>query len=409
MKITLGVSGGIAAYKAAELLRALQAKALDVQVVMTGGAQRFVQPLTFAALSGHPVVTDLWSVDGPPMEHIELARASDALVVAPASADTLSAFAHGRADDFLSTLYLATTAPVVLAPAMNVHMWNHVAVQSNVELLRERGARIVAPTSGALACGMTGPGRLAEIPTIVEAVLGALQRRENMTGETVLITAGGTREAIDPVRFLGNRSSGKMGYALAEAAAHRGARVILVSTPTALRPPGGCEFVPVTTAEQMQDAVLARLSEASMVVMAAAVADYRPRAVAEQKLRRSGPLTLELEPTQDILADIVARRGPGMLIIGFAAETENPLASGRDKLVRKGADAIVVNDVSRVGLGFDSDSNAATFLTRSTAIDFSPMSKRALADCILDESLLLRRPQTVVQEMETGSRFVARG
>ncbi len=409
MKVTLGVSGGIAAYKAAELLRALQAKALDVQVVMTEGAQRFVQPLTFAALSGHPVVTSLWSAEGPPMEHIELAQASDALVVAPASADTLSAFVQGRADDFLSTLYLATTAPVVIAPAMNVRMWEHPAVRANVELLRERGAAIVAPASGALACGMTGPGRLAEIPTIVEAVLGALQHSENMAGETVLITAGGTREAIDPVRFLGNRSSGKMGYALAEAAARRGARVILVSAPTALRPPAECECIPVTTAEQMSDTVLGRLPGATMVVMAAAVADYRPRAVSDQKLRRSGPLTLELEPTEDILAEIVARRRPGMLVLGFAAETENLMASARDKLVRKGADAIVLNDVSRAGLGFDSDNNAATFLTRSTAIDFPPMPKRVLADRILDEALALRRPQTLVQELETGLSVLAVG
>ncbi len=406
MKVTLGVTGGIAAYKAAELVRALQAKALDVQVVMTAGAQRFVQPLTFAALSGHRVITSLWSDQAadeaagrsPAMEHIELAQATDALVVAPASADTLARLAGGRADDFLGSLYLATLAPVVLAPAMNMHMWQHPATQANVALLRERGATIVAPESGALACGMQGAGRLAETGVIVEAVLSVLQHSEDLTGETVLITAGGTREAVDPVRFLGNRSSGKMGYALAEAAARRGARVILISAPTALRAPAGCEMVAVTTAEQMRSAIFARLEDATVVVMSAAVADYRPRVVAGQKLRRSGPLTLELEPTEDILREIVLHRRPGMLVIGFAAETEDALASGRAKLVRKGADAIVLNDVSREGIGFDSDNNAVTFLTPSTAIDLPEMPKRMLADRILSEALGLRRPQKLMAE-----------
>ena len=406
MKITLGVTGGIAAYKAVELLRALQAKAFDVQVVMTGGAQRFVQPLTFAALSGHRVITGMWDEQAtdesaglsPAMEHIELAQSTEALVVAPATADILARLAHGRADDFLSTLYLATSAPVILAPAMNVRMWEHPATQANVALLQERGAVIVPPGSGALACGMQGAGRFAEIPAIVEAILGALHHSEDLAGETVLITAGGTREAVDPVRFLGNRSSGKMGYALAEAARRRGARVVLVSAPTALRPPSGCEFIPVTTAEQMRNATFAQLPGASMVIMSAAVADYRPRLVAEQKLRRSGPLTLELEPTADILSEIVLRRGPGVLVIGFAAETEDALASGRAKLLRKGADAIVLNDVSREGLGFDSDDNAATFLTPGTAIDLPAMPKRALAERILGEVLQLRRPQTLMAE-----------
>ncbi len=406
MKITLGVTGGIAAYKAAELLRALQAKALDVQVVMTEGAQRFVQPLTFAALSGHRVITSMWSEQAadeaagltPAMEHIELAQATDALVIAPASADTLARLAQGRADDFLSTLYLATLAPVIIAPAMNVRMWEHPATQANVALLVERGATVVPPETGALACGMQGSGRLAATSVIVEAILGVLHESEDLAGETVLITAGGTREAVDPVRFLGNRSSGKMGYALAEAARKRGARVILISAPTSLRAPAGCECIPVMTAAEMHSAVFARLAEASIVIMSAAVADYRPRSVAEQKLRRSGPLSLELEPTEDILRQIVLHRAPGMLVIGFAAETEDAMASGRAKLVRKGADAIVLNDVSREGLGFDSDNNAATFLTPTTAIDFPEMPKRALADRILGEILQLRRPQTMLSE-----------
>jgi phosphopantothenoylcysteine decarboxylase/phosphopantothenate--cysteine ligase len=414
LKITLGVTGGISAYKAVELLRALQAKALDVQVVMTEGAQRFMQPLTFAALSGHRVITGMWSEQADEeaagrtqaMEHIELAQATDALVIAPATADTLARLAHGRADDFLSTLYLATPAPVVLAPAMNVRMWEHPATQANVALLAARGAVMVAPGEGALACGMQGAGRLAEIPVIVERVLAVLHHSEDLAGETVLITAGGTREAVDPVRFLGNRSSGKMGYALAEAALRRGARVVLVSAPTALAAPSGCEVIFVTTAEQMRDAVFARLAQATVVVMSAAVADYRPRVVADQKMRRSGPITLELEPTEDILTQIVLRKEPGVLVIGFAAETEDALASGRAKLMRKGADAIVMNDVSREGIGFDSDNNAATFLTRTTAIELPEMSKRALADRILGEVLQLRRPQTLMAETGAHSLLV---
>ena len=268
MKITLGVTGGIAAYKAVELLRALQEKALDVQVVMTEGAQRFVQPLTFAALSGHSVITRLWGEQAaqetsgarPVMEHIELAQSTEALVIAPASADTIARLAHGRADDFLGTLYLATLAPVMIAPAMNVRMWEHPATQANVALLKQRGVIFVPPESGELACGMQGSGRLAAIPRIVETVLGALHHSEDLAGETVLVTAGGTREAVDPVRFVGNRSSGKMGYALAEAARRRGARVVLISGPTALQVPMGCEVIQVTTAEQMRKAVFSRLA-----------------------------------------------------------------------------------------------------------------------------------------------------
>ena len=410
MKVTVGVSGGIAAYKAAELVRALQQQALDVHVVMTEAAQQFVQPVTFAALSGHKVITSLWTLPDVPddnlssaIEHIDAAQSADALVVAPATANILAKFAHGIADDFLTTLYLATTAPVIVAPAMNVNMWNHPATQANLDTLASRNVRIVNPGSGYLACGMTGSGRLAETNEIVEAVVGVLHHRNDLAGETVLITAGGTREALDPVRFLGNRSSGKMGYALAEAAERRGARVILVSAPTALRAPLNCEVVPVTTTGEMRKAVLARIDEASIVVKAAAVADYRPRQQAEQKMKRTGPLTLELEPTEDILSEVVARRHEGQLIIGFAAETENVVAHGRDKLLRKGADAIVLNDVSREGVGFDSDRNAVTFLTLQKALDLPEMSKRELADRILDEVLGLRRPQQVMTE--TGPVF----
>ena len=404
MKVTVGVSGGVAAYKAAELVRALQRQALDVHVVMTEAAQQFVQPLTFASLTGHKVITSLWAGDSDEsnlnsaIEHIDAAQTTDALIVAPATANVLAKFAHGIADDFLTTMYLATNAPVIVAPAMNVNMWNHPATQANLALLEERGVRIVSPDSGYLACGMIGSGRLAENDAIVQAVLGILTHRNDLAGETVLITAGGTREAIDPVRFLGNRSSGKMGYALAEAAAKRGAKVILVSAPTALRPPANAEIVSVVTTEEMRAAVLSRLDEATIVIKAAAVADYRPVIQAEQKLKRTGPLTIELQPTEDILAEVVQRRRDGMLVIGFAAETENALVHGRDKLLRKGADAIVLNDVSREGVGFDSDRNAVTFLTHQTAIDLPEMSKRELADRILEEVITLRRPQKMVAE-----------
>jgi phosphopantothenoylcysteine decarboxylase/phosphopantothenate--cysteine ligase len=411
MRVTVGVSGGIAAYKAAELVRALQRQALEVHVVMTEAACRFVQPLTFAALTGHKVITSLWEDSGTGetaygasreqngIEHIGEAQWADALVVAPATANILAKFAHGIADDFLTTLYLATQAPVLVAPAMNVNMWEHPATQANLETLRQRGVRVIEPGTGDLACGMVGAGRMAEPAAIADAVLGALGRRHDLAGEVLLVTAGGTREALDPVRFLGNRSSGKMGYALAEAAQSRGAKVILISGPAALHPPAHCEVVKVTTADEMRQAVLARMNEATLVIKAAAVADYRPVTVSEQKLKRSGPLTLELAPTEDILAEVVRRRRPGQLIVGFAAETENRMENGRAKLMAKGADAIVVNDVAAEGVGFDADLNAATFLTLSTAIELPEMSKRLLADRILDEILTLRRPRSLVLEM----------
>ncbi|MEO6828587.1 MAG: bifunctional phosphopantothenoylcysteine decarboxylase/phosphopantothenate--cysteine ligase CoaBC, partial [Acidobacteriaceae bacterium] len=323
MKVMVGVSGGIAAYKAAELVRALQQQALDVHVAMTAAAQQFVTPLTFASLTGHRVITGLWDSDGQvpntnsAIEHIAEAQSAEVLVIAPATADILARLAHGMADDFLTTMALATTAPLVLAPAMNVQMWNHPATQANIATLVARGARIVAPDSGYLACGMTGDGRLAKTEAIVAAVLGTLQQKHDLANETVLVTAGGTREPLDPVRYLGNRSSGKMGYAIADAALTRGARVVLISAPTQLTPPAGCEFVAVTTAEEMRRAVLDRLSAASIIIKAAAVADYRPVQRAEQKIKRTGPITIELEPTEDILAEVVRTRKPGTLVIGF--------------------------------------------------------------------------------------------
>jgi phosphopantothenoylcysteine decarboxylase / phosphopantothenate---cysteine ligase len=407
MRVTVGVAGGIAAYKAAELVRALQRQALEVHVVMTESACRFVQPLTFAALSGHKVITSLWDdastaqgTGDSSIEHIGEAQATEALIVAPATADILAKFAHGIADDFLTTMYLATTAPMLVAPAMNVNMWNHPATQANLFMLRERGVRVVEPGTGDLACGMVGPGRMAEPEAIAEAVLNVLGRRHDLAGETVLVTAGGTREAIDPVRFVGNRSSGKMGYALAEAAQARGAKVILISGPSPLYPPSHCDVVKVTTAEEMRNAVLERMSEATLIIKAAAVADYRPITVSEQKLKRTGPLTLDFTPTEDILAEVVRRRKPGQLIVGFAAETENRVENGRAKLLRKGADAIVINDVSGSRVGIESDNNAVTFLTPSTSIEMPEMPKRKLADRILDEVLALRRPRPLVVEME---------
>lgn len=406
-RVIVGVCGGIAAYKALDLVRALQQAGLDPRVVMTSGAEKFVTPLTFTAISGHKVITSLWaesdraeSLEDSAIEHIAEAQNTQALVVAPATAGTLAKFAHGLADDFLSTLYLATTAPVIVAPAMNVNMWNHAATQANIATLEARGARIVPPGNGYLACGMVGAGRLADTADIVAAVMQAIGNVANLTqdlnSETILITAGGTREAIDPVRFIGNRSSGKMGYALAAAARTRGARVVLVSAPTSLDAPAGCELVPVTTASEMRDAVLDRLNDVTVVIGAAAVSDFRPMNVAPEKLRRSlsrsGPLTIELEPTADILAEVAMLRQPETLIVAFAAETDpqNAIESGRAKLLRKGADAIVVNDVSLPGAGFDSESNAATMLIAGREVDMPMMSKASLANRILDELITLR-------------------
>ena len=397
MKIALGVSGGIAAYKAAEIVRLLQDRGIHVQVVMTAAAQEFVRPLTFAALSGEKVITDMFgSASGDAqanveaaIEHIAIAQAIDALVVAPATADVLARFAQGIANDFLSTLYLATTAPVVVAPAMNVNMWNHPATQANLEILRQRGVRIVEPGSGYLACGMTGAGRLAENEAIVGAVLEALGASQDLAGETVLVTAGPTREKIDPVRYLTNRSSGRMGYAIAEAALRRGARVLLVSGPTAITAPGAAEVTPVETAEDMLATVLKLLPQATVVIKTAAVADFRPKAASEQKIKRKGELTLELEPTADILAE-VARRKTTQIVVGFAAETENVLENARKKLASKSLDAIVVNDVSREGVGFDSDRNAVTIISQSEAVEIPETSKSEVAQRVLDQVVKLR-------------------
>ena len=396
MKIALGVSGGIAAYKAAEVVRLLQERGIRVQVIMTAAAQEFIRPLTFATLSGEKVITDLFSAGAEPpnidsaVEHIAVAQAIDALLVAPATADVLAKFAQGIANDFLSTLYLATTAPVVVAPAMNVNMWEHAATQTNVEILRKRGVRIVDPGEGYLACGMVGAGRLASNEAIVAAALESLGAAQDLSGETILITAGPTREKIDPVRYLTNRSSGRMGYAVAEAASRRGARVLLVTGPTAITPPGAAEVTQVQSAEEMHKAVLHLLPEASVVIKTAAVADYRPRVTSSQKIKRTGPMSLDLEPTPDILAGL-ARAKQNQLIIGFAAETENVMANARKKLASKSLDAIVVNDVSRKGIGFDSERNAVTILTRDEAVEVPETTKWEVAQRVLDAVVKLKK------------------
>jgi phosphopantothenoylcysteine decarboxylase/phosphopantothenate--cysteine ligase len=396
MKVALGVTGGIAAYKAAEIVRLLQDRGIHVQVIMTRAAQEFVRPLTFAALSGDRVITGMFStgeehaanIDSA-IEHIAVAQSIDALLVAPATADVLAHFAQGIASDFLTTLYLATTAPVVIAPAMNVNMWNHPATQANLEILRQRGVKIVDPDSGHLACGMTGSGRLAENETIVTAVLEALGASQDLAGETILITAGPTRERIDPARYLSNRSSGRMGYAVAEAALRRGARVLLVSGPTALAPPGAAEVTRVESAEQMRDAVLSLLPQATIVIKAAAVSDYRAKSASPQKMKRKGPITLDLEPTADILKEISARK-QAQIVVGFAAETENVLENARQKLAAKHLDAIVVNDISREGIGFDSDRNEVTIITHDEVVEVPETTKWEVAQRVLDQVVLLR-------------------
>jgi len=396
MKVALGVSGGIAAYKAAEIVRLLQDRGVRVQVIMTKSAQEFVRPLTFAALSGEKVITDIFSAGSEQpnidsaVEHIAVAQAIDGLLVAPATANLLAKFAQGIASDFLTTLYLATLAPVVVAPAMNVNMWNHPATQANLEILRKRGVRIVEPGEGYLACGMTGPGRLAENEAIVAALLQAVGASQDLAGETVLITAGPTRERIDPVRYLTNRSSGRMGYAIAEAAIRRGARVLLVTGPTAIQPPASAEVTKVESAEEMRRAVLQLLPEASMVIKTAAVADYRAKDAVDQKIKRKGPLTLELEPTTDILAEL-ARHKQNQLIIGFAAETQNVLENARKKLSSKSLDAIVVNDVSREGVGFDTDRNAVTIITHDEVVEVPETTKWDVAQRVLDQAVRLRK------------------
>jgi phosphopantothenoylcysteine decarboxylase / phosphopantothenate---cysteine ligase len=409
MRITLGVTGGVAAYKAAELVRLLQQDGFTVQVVMTRGAREFLTPLTFAALSGQKVITDLFGDSSggdanleSAIEHIAVAQRTDLLLVAPATADILAKFARGIADDFLTTLYLASTAPVVMAPAMNVNMWNHAVTQENVAILRARGVKIVDPAEGYLACGMTGAGRLAGQAEIVAAVREALKAERDLSDETVLVTAGPTCEDLDPVRYLTNRSSGKMGYAVAEAAALRGAKVLLVSGPVNLETPSGVERVDVRTAREMHHAVLDRIAGVSVAVFAAAVADYRPSEQHAEKIKKGdASLTISLEATTDILADVAKNKGQ-RIVVGFAAETDHVAKNARKKLSAKNADLIVANDVAAEGAGFDHDTNIVTLFSRDGRdLALPKLSKSEVAQRILDEVLRLR---SVLRETTSAKR-----
>ncbi len=390
MKIILGVGGGIAAYKSAEIARLLMQEGHEVQAVMTRAAQEFVRPLTFAALTGRKTLTDLFAIESA-IEHISVAQENELMAIAPATADLIAKLAHGLADDFLTTLYLAFTGPVVVAPSMNSNMWLHPATQANLETLRRRGHRIVEPESGYLACGMTGPGRLADPAAIVEAIERELPRRHDLEGETVLITAGPTQEPLDPVRYISNRSSGKMGYALAEAAAARGARVILISGPVHLAPPRGLEVIAVRTAAEMRQKVFENLAPASIVVKAAAVADFHLSKVPDQKVKKTAArISLELDPTPDILAELGRKKGD-RLLIGFAAETQNLHQEARRKLESKNCDMVVGNLVGGSETGFESEENEAVLaLATGELISLPRAPKREIADRIFDEILKLR-------------------
>jgi phosphopantothenoylcysteine decarboxylase / phosphopantothenate---cysteine ligase len=402
MRVLLGVGGGIAAYKAAELVRALQQRGHEVQVVMTAGAREFIRPLTFAALTGRKVITGLFSQASSQdtlssaVEHIAVAQEHEVLVVAPATADLLAKFAHGLADDFLTTVHLAFTGQVVLAPAMNTAMWQHPATQANIEILQRRGCSVVDPAEGWLACGSIGAGRLADPERIAEHVddlkNGSLNRQKrDLEGEHLLITAGPTQEAIDPVRYISNRSSGKMGYAIATAAAQRGARVVLVSGPVNLPPPRNVEVISVRTAIEMRNAVMERLEPATIIVKSAAVADYYVAHVPEQKMKKTAArLSLDLDPTPDILAEVGQRKGD-RLLIGFAAETENLLDEARRKMISKKCDMLVANLINRDGLGFEADQNEVDIITRNgQPVHAGPANKSEIAERILDQVATLR-------------------
>jgi phosphopantothenoylcysteine decarboxylase / phosphopantothenate---cysteine ligase len=390
MKIILGVGGGIAAYKSAELARLLMQQGHQVQAVMTEAAQRFVTPMTFAALTGRKVLTDLFAIENA-IDHIGTAQENELLVVAPATADLLAKLAHGLAGDFLSTLYLAFTGPVMLAPAMNVNMWQHPATRENVETLTRRGNQVIEPGSGYLACGMTGPGRMAEPEEIAAAVERQAHQRRDLEGETVLITAGPTQEPLDPVRYISNRSSGKMGYALAEAAAARGARVVLISGPVHLPAPRGVEVIGVRTAVEMRERVFEHLGPASIVIKAAAVGDFHLSSVPDQKRKKTAArLSLEMDPTPDILAELGRKKGD-RLLVGFAAETENLRQEARRKLESKNCDMVVGNLVGRADLGFESDENEVVLvLSTGETLALERASKREIAERIFDQILKLR-------------------
>ena len=402
-RIALGISGGIAAYKAAEILRGLQRAGCVVRVAMTRRACEFITPLTFRALSGAHVIVDDYAPDNPdPIAHITFSQSVDLLLVAPATANIIAKFAHGIADDFLTSTYLACTAPVLVAPAMNTTMWNHPATQRNLNRLRADGVGIIEPDAGEMACGTFGPGRLSEPEMIVSAALRTLSERErraarDLAGERLLITSGATREEIDPVRFLSNRSSGRMGFALAEAARERGAEVTVVAGATSAQPPSEVRLLKVTSAEEMRDAVMREIRGMSIFIAAAAVSDYRPATRAPEKIKKADArLTLTLEPTPDILAEVAGARSEGLLIVGFAAETNDVLRHAREKFERKRLDAIVANDITREGAGFDTDTNIITLITRDNdaPVELPLMSKLDAAHRILDVIARLRREKS---------------
>ena len=407
MRIALGVTGCIAAYKSVEVVRGLQKRGASVTVVMTRHATEFVGPLTFQSISGFPVISEMFApTDDPEIKHIQIAQSSDLLLVAPATANTLAKFANGIADDFLSTLYISSTCPVLVAPAMNVEMWGHPATQENVRRLRERGVQFVDPEEGYLACKTVGAGRLAEPDAIVRRaceIIGLKGKNEtneshaslaDLSGERVLITAGPTQEAIDPVRFLTNRSSGKMGFALAEAAVARGAVVTLIAGPVSIAPPIGARTISVRSAAEMFEAVKDNLADSTLIVMTAAVADYRPADVHRQKFKKNGrAMVLDLEQTEDILAFTTREKG-SRIVVGFAAETENVIPNARKKLVEKQADLIVANDVSSSDSGFDMDTNRIALVSSEGVTEFPLLSKRQAAEHIIDAALEIRRSRS---------------
>ena len=392
--VVLGVTGGIAVYKACELLRLLQKRGIDVFVVMTQNACRFVAPLTFETLSGHPVAVDTF--DRPQtweVEHIALAKRADLFLIAPATANIMGKMACGIADDMLSTTVMATRAPVLVAPAMNTGMWENAAVQQNVKTLRARGVEIVAPVSGHLACGDSGAGKLEDVAVIAERACKLLFAKKDMEGLRVMVTAGPSREALDPVRYISNRSSGKMGYAIAQAAQKHGAEVTLLSGPVAIEVPQGVKLVPFTTTQELLDRASELAQEQDLLIQAAAPADYRAKEVAPQKIKKQGgePMTFTLVENPDVAATLGKAKRSGQVLVGFAAETTDVLAHARDKLARKNLDMIVANDVTRPGAGFDVDTNIVTLITKDGQEALPMMSKAEVAQRILDRALALRR------------------
>lgn len=404
--IVLGVTGGIAAYKACELASRLRKTGAQVYVIMTKNACQFVAPLTFETLSNHPVVTDTFArPDTWEVEHVALAKRADVFVVAPATANILAKMAHGIADDMLSTTLLATRAPVLAAPAMNTGMWENPATRENVQALLRRGVRFIGPEGGFLACGDTGAGRMSEPAEIFRAIEEILSERQDMAGLRVLVTAGPTQEKIDPVRYISNRSSGKMGYAIAEAAARRGARVTLVTGPTGLPAPAGVEVVPILSTQDLFEAMTARCPEMDVVIQAAAPADFTPAAVAEQKIKKQGDeaLTLILRQTPDVAAQVGRLKKPGQVLVGFAAETNDVLANAETKLSRKNLDMIVANDVTAPGAGFDVDTNIVTFVTSGRQEALPCLPKSQVAQELLNRVVQIRETKRQSEETKDES------